>query len=96
MMHDALNAQLESCPNYFKKQACFTQSHYFCHQKYNTVAYYEYFKRRPAPRAAEGATRKSYGNTWWGKQWLEAFNQIDNANRLPRGKTYANKGLVQN
>ncbi len=33
-----------------------------------------------------------YGRTWWGKQWLEAFNGIDESNRLPRGRTYANTG----
>ncbi len=38
--------------------------------------------------------RKTYGNTWWGKQWLNALNNIDYSNRLPRGKTYANKGNV--
>ncbi len=56
--------------------------------------YWRYEKRRPAPKAAEGATRKQYGTTWWGKQWLNALTQIDDNNRLPRGKTYANKGLV--
>lgn len=40
--------------------------------------------------------RKTYGNTWWGKQWLNALTQIDNSNRLPRGRTYANKGLARN
>ncbi len=39
--------------------------------------------------------RKSYGNTWWGKQWLNALNNIDYSNRLPRGRTYANKGLAK-
>ncbi|HHH50392.1 MAG TPA: DEAD/DEAH box helicase, partial [Saprospiraceae bacterium] len=38
--------------------------------------------------------RKTYGNTWWGKEWLNALAQIDYSNRLPRGRTYANKGLV--
>ena len=38
---------------------------------------------------------KKYGNTWWGQQWLKALNHIDFSNRLPRGKTYANKGLVK-
>ncbi|MDR0218579.1 MAG: DEAD/DEAH box helicase [Enterobacteriaceae bacterium] len=37
----------------------------------------------------------SYGNTWWGKQWLNALTNIDYDNRLPRGRTYANKGLVK-
>ena len=40
--------------------------------------------------------RKTYGNTWWGKQWLNALTSIDNSNRLPRGRTYANKGAARN
>ncbi|CAM3655909.1 DEAD/DEAH box helicase [Xenorhabdus thuongxuanensis] len=38
----------------------------------------------------------SYGNSWWGKQWLNALTNIDYDNRLPRGRTYANKGAVKN
>jgi SNF2 family DNA or RNA helicase/uncharacterized Zn finger protein len=38
--------------------------------------------------------RKTYGNTWWGKQWLSALSDIDFSNRLPRGRTYANTGKV--
>ncbi|WP_338874305.1 SNF2-related protein [Spirosoma sp. SC4-14] len=41
------------------------------------------------------AERITYGKTWWGQQWLNALTSIDKANRLPRGKTYANKGAVQ-
>jgi uncharacterized Zn finger protein/superfamily II DNA or RNA helicase len=41
------------------------------------------------------AERITYGKTWWGQQWLNALNNIDMANRLPRGKAYANKGAVQ-
>ena len=37
-----------------------------------------------------------YGKTWWGQQWLNSLSKIDNSNRLPRGRTYANKGLVKN
>ncbi|MDR2780856.1 MAG: DEAD/DEAH box helicase family protein [Holosporaceae bacterium] len=37
---------------------------------------------------------KTYGKTWWGKKWLDTFNGIDDENRLPRGRTYANKGTV--
>ncbi|MDR1907996.1 MAG: SWIM zinc finger family protein, partial [Holosporales bacterium] len=33
-----------------------------------------------------------YGKTWWGKKWLDVFNEISDENRLPRGKTYANTG----
>jgi SNF2 family DNA or RNA helicase/uncharacterized Zn finger protein len=35
-----------------------------------------------------------YGITWWGQQWLNSLNKIDYSNRLPRGRTYANKGAV--
>lgn len=37
---------------------------------------------------------KKYGNSWWGQQWLNALKGIDYDNRLPRGRTYANKGAV--
>lgn len=39
--------------------------------------------------------RKSFGNTWWGKQWLNALANIDYSNRLPRGRTYARNGSVR-
>ncbi len=39
--------------------------------------------------------RKTYGNTWWGRVWIEALERID-SNRLARGKTYANTGRVKN
>ena len=38
---------------------------------------------------------RNYGTTWWGQQWLNAFNQISDENRLPRGRTYANNGYVR-
>lgn len=41
------------------------------------------------------AERITYGKTWWGQQWLKALTSIDEGNRLPRGKTYANKGAVK-
>lgn len=40
--------------------------------------------------------RITYGNTWWGEQWLNALTHIDYDNRLPRGRSYANKGAVKN
>jgi uncharacterized Zn finger protein len=39
--------------------------------------------------------RASYGKTWWGEQWLHALSHIDFDNRLPRGRSYANKGAVR-
>ncbi|MCD8339172.1 MAG: SWIM zinc finger family protein, partial [Burkholderiales bacterium] len=35
-----------------------------------------------------------YGTTWWGQKWLAALTDIDEENRIPRGKTYANTGKV--
>ena len=53
------------------------------------------YKKRRAPEAAPGAARKTYGSTWWGKQWLQALTEIDFSNRQPRGRNYANKGLAR-
>jgi uncharacterized Zn finger protein len=41
-------------------------------------------------------TRAAFGQTWWGEQWLDALTHIDYDNRLPRGRSYANKGAVRN
>ncbi len=38
--------------------------------------------------------RRTYGNTWWGAQWLRALERVDHANRLPRGKTYCTTGRI--
>lgn len=38
---------------------------------------------------------ESFGQTWWGEQWLGALKHIDYANRIPRGATYARKGAVK-
>ena len=35
-----------------------------------------------------------WGRTWWGAQWLQSLTHIDYDNRLPRGRTYANRGAV--
>ena len=32
--------------------------------------------------------------TWWGEKWLDALKGVDYANRIGRGKTYANTGRV--
>lgn len=39
---------------------------------------------------------KQFGETWWGRAWLDALEQraLVDPNRLPRGRTYARKGLV--
>lgn len=48
----------------------------------------------PAPHN-RAMSRASYGKTWWGEQWLQALAHIDFDNRLPRGRSYANKGAVR-
>ncbi len=40
------------------------------------------------------ASQSKFGRTWWGLQWLNALSHIDYDNRLPRGRTYANRGAV--
>ena len=41
------------------------------------------------------AARKTYGKTWWGQAWIQAMERVDyDSNRLPRGKRYANGGMV--
>lgn len=37
---------------------------------------------------------QQYGRTWWGQQWLKSLDRIDFSNRLPRGKSYANNGKI--
>lgn len=39
--------------------------------------------------------KTKYGVTWWGQRWLNALSRIDCANRLPRGKKYADNGAVK-
>lgn len=39
--------------------------------------------------------KMQFGNTWWGKAWLSALEEVDYSNRLPRGATYAREGLVR-
>ena len=41
-------------------------------------------------------TRRNFGLTWWGQRWIGALEALSAsyANRLPRGRTYARKGLV--
>ncbi|MBN2737332.1 MAG: SWIM zinc finger family protein [Spirochaetales bacterium] len=36
-----------------------------------------------------------FGHTWWGENWLNALDNIDFENRLPRGERYARNGSVR-
>ncbi len=55
-----------------------------------------FYEKRPAPQARAGSYRRTYGTSWWGKQFLAAVEEAGDSGRLARGKTYANKGLVEN
>ncbi len=58
-----------------------------------------WYQRSPKPQIEPGTGirgNQNYGTTWWGQQWLNAFNNISDENRLPRGRTYANNGSVRN
>lgn len=57
-----------------------------------------WYPRKEKPVIKEGTGIRGggkYGATWWGQQWLRAFDQISDSNRLPRGRTYANNGSVR-
>ena len=43
-----------------------------------------------------GSNVKQFGNSWWGKAWLDALEQraLEDPNRLPRGRTYARQDRV--
>ena len=51
------------------------------------------FKPLLAP-SAKPTSQPRYGRTWWGAQWLLVLSQIDHHNRLPRGRSHANRSAV--
>jgi uncharacterized Zn finger protein len=51
------------------------------------------------PRAAKGGIRASsqrggFGESWWGRRWVEVLESFDIGARLQRGRSYARKGQV--
>ncbi|MEV5651512.1 SWIM zinc finger family protein [Nocardia sp. NPDC052254] len=54
-----------------------------------------YGTRRPVRGGVEPRNRRgSFARTWWGKAFLEAVEQVADAGRLSRGRTYARSGQV--
>ena len=39
--------------------------------------------------------KSTFGQTWWGQQWIKVLEGLDQSGRLARGRTYANNGSVQ-
>lgn len=56
-----------------------------------------YGKRRPVRGGVEPRSRRgSFARTWWGRAFLEAVEEVADAGRLTRGRTYARSGQVVN
>ncbi|MDN2497432.1 hypothetical protein FHY52_12165 [Nocardia nova] len=54
-----------------------------------------YGKRRPVRGGVEPRSRRgSFARTWWGRAFLEAVEEVADAGRLSRGRTYARSGQV--
>jgi len=53
-------------------------------------------RRRPGTGAKRAAGRKPFGTTWWGAAWVDAIEHRASLdpNRLPRGRSYARSGQV--
>jgi uncharacterized Zn finger protein len=52
--------------------------------------------RRPGPSPWRAKGKRPFGETWWGRAWVDALegrSRLDQ-NRLPRGRTYARTGAV--
>jgi uncharacterized Zn finger protein len=52
--------------------------------------------RRPGTGLWRAKGKRPFGETWWGRAWVESLEQrarLD-TNRLPRGRTYARTGAV--
>ncbi len=58
-----------------------------------------YLRSDKAPVESGGIRARSkrgdFGESWWSKRWLTVLSDILEANRLPRGRTYARNGRVR-
>ncbi|MGB6180186.1 MAG: SWIM zinc finger family protein [Rhodococcus sp. (in: high G+C Gram-positive bacteria)] len=51
-------------------------------------------RRRISDGIAAKNSRGTFGSTWWGKQFVKTVEEIADAGRLSRGRTYARGGQV--
>ncbi len=65
------------------------------YSSYGVFGWYSRPAKKPIPDGTGIRGGGKYGLTWWGQQWLNAFNSISDSSRLPRGRTYANNGSVR-
>ncbi len=57
--------------------------------------YYNYPKAALRPQAAPGKERKKFGETWWGKKWVENLSAYETDQRMARGRSYARADKVK-
>ena len=60
--------------------------------------YYDYYvfpRAAPRPKAVAGKERKKFGETWWGKKWVENLSKYEHDQRMSRGKAYARADKVK-
>jgi len=59
--------------------------------------YSKYGKALPVRGGVESRSRRgAFARTWWGRAFIEAIEQVADAGRLTRGRTYARSGQVVN
>ena len=59
--------------------------------------YWGYFpKAAPRPKAKPGKERKKFGETWWGRKWVEVLSKYEYDERMSRGRAYARAEMVKN
>ncbi|MBB5914879.1 putative Zn finger protein [Nocardia transvalensis] len=57
--------------------------------------YSKYGKRLPVRGGVEPRNRRgSFARTWWGRSFIDAVEQVADAGRLARGRSYARSGQV--
>jgi len=61
----------------------------------NYWGYYDFPRAAPRPKAALGKERKNFGNTWWGKKWVEILSKYEDDQRMARGRAYARADKVK-
>jgi uncharacterized Zn finger protein len=59
--------------------------------------YSKYGPRRPVRGGVQSRSRRgAFARTWWGRAFIDAIEQVADAGRLARGRTYARSGQVVN
>lgn len=57
----------------------------------------EYGKRRKAKGGIESRNKRgAFGQTWWGRHFVTAMEELADPGRIARGRTYARQGQVLN